>query len=166
MKSGEWPPFLPRLPFIHEQHSRRFSAQTRSQRHKARQHSADGWSSRQRQDLFILLWRSCVLTSLSTSSTSFCSDLFSFSFCGVPRVQKRHHLHTHQLAVNLWGSSAVFSEDELILTFSEVFTRGGGGAKSRESRLWLGHLRSCIQPLQRMSGDYPEFSACLKAASA
>ena len=28
--------------------------------------------------------------------------------------------------------------------------------------LW--HLRSDIQPLQKMSGDYPEFGACLKAA--
>ena len=48
---------------------------------------------------------------------------------------------------------------------SWVFTRGMAGATGQ--KVWSvshGYFHSHIQPLQRMSRDYPEISACLKAA--
>ena len=58
----------------------------------------------------------------------------------------------------------VFSH-ELTLTLFRVFTRGLARETLENVRsLSLGHLRSHIQPLQRMSGDSLEFSAGLKAA--
>ena len=75
-------------------------------------------------------------------------------------------LSTHPLARSepSEGSPAVFSHG-LIWTFSRDLTTGLAGETPEKDRsLSLGHLHSHIEPLQRMSRDYLELSARLKAA--
>ena len=49
--------------------------------------------------------------------------------------------------------------------YPEVLLRGPAGETPANVRdLWLGHLHSHMKPRRRMSEDYPELGACLKAA--
>ena len=59
-----------------------------------------------------------------------------------------------------WGSLS----NRLIPTSSRVFGGLAGKALEIVRSLWLWHLRSPMKPLRIISGDYQEFSACLKAA--
>ena len=69
-----------------------------------------------------------------------------WSVCSFPSFASitclRHHQHDHSLVVN-----------------------SGETLENNVRRNWLRHLRTHLQPLQKIVEAFPEFSACLKAAS-
>ena len=99
--------------------------------------------------------RECLQNCVWTFSTGFLSHMNNAAVDSPLR-----HIHTNTEISRGWILRRISC---CVLTL--VFTRQLGGESPENFRsLSHGHLLSQIQPLQRMSGDYPEISACLNAA--
>ena len=166
------PDLLQSLLFTHEQRSRRFSTKTRVQRGQVR-----GGASRrdttkmsylpaeilhfclQHINISIKSPNTCIAVIYSFWESCILFVYFYFCVCCVLETSSTRPLACSE---SCRGSLAVFSTG-LFQALSGVFPLGLAGETTEVRRFSFGHLRSDIQPLKRMSGDYPEISARLSA---
>ena len=160
--------FIWTLSLMYEEHSRRFSGQIRSQQHRNLCSVGGGVAQEARRNVQMSLRRSPVFVystltlalALITKSSLPCL-LLVISFFHLHHVLETLSPHLLARCESSGGSHTVL----VILTLSRGFTGGRPGETTANVQsLWLRYLSSHIQPLRIIWGDYPEFSACLRAA--